>query len=444
MAMDVPRGKEVARRKLIRRIVYIALLVAAIPLITWGLSRLKPAAPSVDRATVWIDTVKRGPMVRDVRGLGTLVVEQYMWIPAEFESRVDKINFLPGATVHPNDVIMVLSEPDMELAAADLQWQIKAAQANLENLRVTLESQQLAQKATTEQVKSDMEQAQLQSDRDSQLTKLGLKSDLDTKLSVAKSEELKGRYALSKEQLDISDKSIQAQMDAQRVQIEKLEAAYKLKKEQVEQLTIRSATDGTLTQLGTTATPLEVGMRVAPGTILAKIAQPNKLKATLKIPETQVKDVAIGQAASIDTRNGIIPGHVSRIDPAAVNGTVDVDVARGRAAARSAAGFERGWNHHAGEVDRRGVRGPAGGWAAGREDHAVQAGCRQQRGAARSGFVGAQFGEQYRSGGRAEGRGSGDLVGYVGAGRVQPNSAQLNRDRKGAWGRGSWRLTKQL
>ena len=128
--MDVPRGREVARRKLIRRIVIIAVIVAAVPLITWGLSRLKPAAPSVDRATVWIDTVKRGPMVRDVRGLGTLVVEQYMWIPAEFESRVDKINFLPGATVHPNQVIMVLSEPDMELAAADLEWQIKAAQAN--------------------------------------------------------------------------------------------------------------------------------------------------------------------------------------------------------------------------------------------------------------------------------------------------------------------------
>jgi len=326
MAMDVPRGKEVARRKLIRRIVYIVLLVAAIPLITWGLSRLKPAAPSVDRATVWIDAVKRGPMVRDVRGLGTLVVEQYMWIPAEFESRVDKINFLPGAAVHPNDVIMILSEPDMELAAADLQWQIKAAEANLENLRVQLETQQLAQKATTEQVKSDMEQAELQQDRDSQLTKLGLKSDLDTKLSVAKWQELKGRYALSKEQLDISDKSIQAQVDAQKVQIEKLEAAYKLKKEQVDQLTIRSATAGTLTQLGTTTMPLEVGMRVAPGTILAKIAQPNKLKATLKIPETQVKDVAIGQSASIDTRNGIIPGYVSRIDPAAVNGTVDVDV----------------------------------------------------------------------------------------------------------------------
>jgi HlyD family secretion protein len=324
--MDVPRGKEVGRRKLIRRIVYIVILAAAVPLITWGLSRLKPAAPSVDRATVWVDAVKRGPMVRDVRGLGTLVVEQFMWIPAAFDSRVEKVNFLPGAKVRPSDVVMVLSNPQMDLDATDLEWQIKAAEANEENLRVTLQSQQLAQKATTEQVQSDMEQAELQADRDSQLSKLGLKSDLDTKLSVAKEHELKGRYALSKEQLDISDKAIRAQMDAQKVQIEKLQAAYKLKKEQVDQLVIRAGADGTLTQLGTSAMPLEVGMRVAPGTILAKIAQPNKLKATLKIPETQVKDVAIGQVASIDTRNGIIPGHVSRIDPAAVNGTVDVDV----------------------------------------------------------------------------------------------------------------------
>jgi HlyD family secretion protein len=203
---------------------------------------------------------------------------------------------------------------------------VKQAEANYDNLKVTLESQQLAQQSTTEQVKSDMEQADLQSDRDAQLSKLGLKSELDTKLSVAKFQELKGRYALSKQQLDISGQAIKAQLDAQKVQIEKLRAALKLKKEQVEQLTIRAGAEGTLTQLGTSATPLEVGMRVAPGAILAKIAQPNKLKATLKIPETQVKDVAIGQVASIDTRNGIIPGHVSRIDPASVNGTVDVDV----------------------------------------------------------------------------------------------------------------------
>jgi HlyD family secretion protein len=324
--MDVPRGKEVARRKLIKRIAFIVVVLAAIPLITWGLSRLKPAAPSVDRATVWIDGVKRGPMLREVRGLGTLVVEEFMWIPAAFESRVEKINFLPGAKVHPNDVVMILRNPQMELDQADLEWQIKQAQANYDNLRVTLDTQRLAQRSLTQQVKSDMEQAELQADRDRELSKLGLKSELDTKLSVAKSEELKGRYALSKEQLDIMSQSSKAQLDASKIMIDQKRAAYDLKKQQVEQLTIRAGVEGTVTQLGTATTPLEVGMRVAPGAILAKIAQPNRLKATLKIPETQVKDVAPGQVASIDTRNGIIPGHVSRIDPASVNGTVDVDV----------------------------------------------------------------------------------------------------------------------
>ena len=183
--MDVPRGKEVARRKLIRRIIIIAVVVAAIPLITWGLSRLKPAAPSVDRATVWIDTVKRGPMLREVRGLGTLVVEEFIWIPAAFESRVEKSNFLPGAKVHPNDVVMILKNPQMELDASDLAWQVKQAEANYDNLKVQLDTQQLAQRSTAEQVKSDMEQAELQADRDTQLSKLGLKSELDTKLSVA-------------------------------------------------------------------------------------------------------------------------------------------------------------------------------------------------------------------------------------------------------------------
>jgi HlyD family secretion protein len=324
--MDVPRGKEVARRKLIRRIVYIALIVAAIPLITWGLSRLKPAAPSVDRATVWIDTVKRGPMLREVRGLGTLVVEEFIWIPANFESRVEKMNFLPGAKVHPNDVLMVLSNPQMELDMTDLEWQIKQAEANYDNLQVQLQTAQLTQQASTEQVQSDMEQAGLQADRDRALNKLDLKADLDAKLSEAKWNELKGRLTLSKKQLEISNAAIKAQLDAQKILIEKTKAAYALKKQQVEQLTIRAGVDGVVTVLGTPQTPLEVGMRVAPGAILAKIAQPNKLKATLKIPETQVKDVALGQVASVDTRNGIIPGHVTRIDPASVNGTVDVDV----------------------------------------------------------------------------------------------------------------------
>jgi HlyD family secretion protein len=324
--MDVPRGKEVARKKLIKRIALIAVIVAAVPLITWGLSRLKPAAPSVDRATVWIDSVKRGPMLREVRGLGTLVVEEYNWIPAQFESRVEKLNFLPGAKLHPNDVIMVLKNPQMELDAADLEAQIKQAQAVYDNLKVTLETARLAQEAITEQVQSDMNQAGLQADRDKQLNKLDLKSDIDAKLSAAKWEDLKKRYDLSKKQLDINIESVKAQLENQKVAIENLRAKLALKKEQVDQLTIRAGVEGTLQQLGTTALPLEQGMRVQPGTILAKIAQPNRLKATLKIPETQAKDVAIGQVASVDTRNGIIPGHVTRIDPASTNGTVDVDV----------------------------------------------------------------------------------------------------------------------
>jgi HlyD family secretion protein len=324
--MDVPRGKEVARKKLIKRIALIAVVVAAIPLITWGLSRLKPAAPSVDRATVWIDTVKRGPMLREVRGLGTLVVEEYNWIPAQFESRVEKLNFLPGAKLQPNDVIMILKNPQMEQDVADLEAQIKQAQAVYDNLKVTLETARLAQEAITEQVQSDMNQAALQADRDQQLNKLDLKSDIDAKLSAAKWQDLKDRYVLSKKQLDINNESVKAQLENQSVAIENLREKYKLKKEQVDELTIRAGVEGTLQQLGTTALPLEQGMRVQPGTILAKIAQPNRLKATLKIPETQAKDVAIGQVASIDTRNGIIPGHVTRIDPASTNGTVDVDV----------------------------------------------------------------------------------------------------------------------
>lgn len=326
--MDIPRGKEVARRKLMKRIFLVAAGLGAIPLITFGLSRLKPAAPEVEMATLWPDTVKRGPMVREVRGLGKLVVEEYRWIPAQFDGRIEKINFLPGSRLRANDILMVLSNPDMELAANDLEWQVKQAEANYTNLKVTLESSQLQQKATTEQVRSDLMQAGLTAERDEQLTKAGLKSDLETRLSVAKADELKGRYAISKQQLDMSGQSIQAQLDSQKVQIEKLQAAFVLKKKQVEQLTIRAGADGVLQQLGAgaSAAPLEVGQRVVPGTVLAKVAQPSRLKAELLIPETQAKDVTIGQVASIDTRNGIVPGHVFRKDPAAVNGTIAVDV----------------------------------------------------------------------------------------------------------------------
>lgn len=324
--MDIPRGKEVGRRRVIRRTVLIVVGLIAIGSITYGLTKLKPAAPTVELATVWPDTVRRGPMLRQVHGMGTLVSENPVWIQANFDGRVDKILHQPGEVVHANDVLIVLTNPDMELAATDLEWQVKAAEATYRDLKVQLQTKQLQQKSTTEQTHSDYTQAKLTADRDEQLTKLGLKSELETKLSVAKSEELLNSYNLAKQQLDISGESIQAQLDASKVSIEKLRAAYELKKRQVEQLTIRAGVDGTLIQLGTTLQQLEVGQRVAPGAILAKVAQPSKLKATLKIPETQVKDVTIGQEASIDTRNGIIPGHVMRIDPAATNGSFDVDV----------------------------------------------------------------------------------------------------------------------
>ena len=231
--MDIPRGKEVARRKLITRMALGILALSAIAVVTVGSSRLKPAAPEVELATLWPDTVKRGLMVREVRGLGKLVVEDYIWIPAQFDGRIEKINFLPGSIVKATDVLMILSNPDMELAANDLEWQVKQAEANYTNLKVTLQSSQLQQQATTAQVKSDLMQASLTAERDQQLTKAGLKADLETRLSVAKAEELKNRYGLSQQQLDISGSSIQAQLDAQRVQIEKLKAAYELKKKQV-------------------------------------------------------------------------------------------------------------------------------------------------------------------------------------------------------------------
>lgn len=318
--MDVKR-EGVGRKKAIRRAILTVLLLAAAGGITFALSRLKPAAPTKERATVWIDGVKRGPMVRQVRGLGTLIPEEILFIPAQHEGRVDKVVLRPGVNVKEDTVLLVLSNPDMELQLVDLEWQIKAAEANLVDLRVKLETQKLALRSSSARVQSEFTQAKLTRDRDEALAKLSLKSDLELKLSVAKADELAGRLDIEKESLRIFEDSIRAQLDKEKVNIEKLRAARDLKKKQVDQLTIRSGTAGVLQQMA-----VEVGQRVTPGTLLAKVAQPWKLKAELKIAETQAKDIVIGQAAEIDTRNGIIKGQVSRIDPAVVNGTVTVDV----------------------------------------------------------------------------------------------------------------------
>jgi HlyD family secretion protein len=320
MAMDVPR-KGVRRAKIIRRTILIVVVLAAIPLITWGLSRLKPAAPTVERSVVWVDTVKRGPMLRQVRGLGTLIPEEVVWVPAVTDGRVDKVVYRPGVMVRPKTVILELSNPELSLAAADLEWQVKAAEANLTDLKVKLESQRLDQVSKTAQLHSEYVQAKLKFDRDAKLNKEGLTPDLNLELSKATAEELANRHNLEKKRLDISNESIEAQLAAQRVQIEKLRAAYELKRQQVNELKIQAGVDGVLQEMR-----VEVGQRVTPGTVLAKIAQPQKLKAELKIAETQAKDVQLNQVASVDTRNGLIAGRVMRIDPAVLNGTVTVDV----------------------------------------------------------------------------------------------------------------------
>ena len=282
---------------------------------------MKPAAPEVDASTVWPDTVRRGPMLRQVRGLGTLVPEEILFIAAQTDGRVDRIAVRPGAIVNVNTVLLQLSNPELELAANDAEWQVKAAEAGYTDLRVRLESQKLEQQSVAARVQSDFVQAKLKVDLEQKLGDAGLTSEINLKTTKAIADELGNRSSIEKKKVEISGESIEAQLAAQRVQIEKLRAAWHLKKAQVQQLTVLAGAQGVLQQL-----PVEVGQRLVPGTVLAKIAQPSKLKAELKIPETQAKDIVHGQKVDIDTRNGVILGRVSRIDPAVLNGTVTVDV----------------------------------------------------------------------------------------------------------------------
>jgi HlyD family secretion protein len=320
--MDIARPSA-ARARRIRRILYIVLAVGVIGAISLGVSRLKPAAPEVDLATVWPDTVKRGPMLRNVRGLGTLVPESILWIPATTEGRVERILLKPGVQVHPNTVLLQLSNPVLELDAVDTEFRLKGAEADYINLKVTLESARLTQESNAAQVQAQFAQAKLQADRDEALSKQGLLPDLNYRLSKVTADELATRHQIEQKRLSINFESVEAQLAAQRVRVDQLRALYALKRSQVDALNVRAGAEGVLQQL---PVPIEVGQRVTPGTPLAKVVEPKRLKAELKVAETQAKDILIGQPASIDTRNGFVPGRVSRIDPAAQNGTVTVDV----------------------------------------------------------------------------------------------------------------------
>jgi len=321
--VDVPRQTN-KRRRALTRTLYGVGGVTVLAAITLGLSRLKPAAPSVARATVLVDTVKRGPMVRQVRGLGTLVPEEIRWIPAATEGRVERILIKPGTAVKPESVILELSNPELESAAMDTAWQLKAAEADEASLKVKLQSQLLDQKAAFATVQANAKQGRLQAEADAELAKHGLISNLQMSLSTSRAEESATRQDLEEKRLAIAEESMQAELAAQEARLEQLRAQANLKHSQVRQLRVRAGIEGVLQQL-----PVEVGQRIAPGGTLAKVTVPGRLKAELKIAETQAKDVQIGQRASIDTRNGLAEGTVSRVDPAVQNGTVTVDVALG-------------------------------------------------------------------------------------------------------------------
>src|SRR5262245_48500644 len=304
------------------RIIYAAAGVVVLLSVTIGLARLKPAAPTVERSAVWIDTVRRGPMLRQVRGLGTLVPEEIRWIPALTEGRVERILIQPGTQVDKDSVILELSNPQLDLDALDASWQLKAAEAEYVNLKVRLESQRLDQVAATATVEAGQKQARLQANADEALASQGLVSDITLKISQSRAEEMNTRLDIEQKRLAINNESIEAQLHVQEARLEQLRALAALKRRQVEGLKVRAGIAGVLQQL-----PVEVGQQIAPGATLAKVTVPGRLKAELRIAETQAKDILLDQKAAIDTRNGVVPGRVIRIDPAVQNGTVKVDVA---------------------------------------------------------------------------------------------------------------------
>jgi HlyD family secretion protein len=320
-AMDKPRP-DVAAQKRKRRIITIAAVALGVILATIGLSRLKPAVPTVERSTVWIDTVKRGPMVRQVRGLGTLVPEDIRWIAANTEGRVEKINIWPGTKVEPDEVILELSSPELEQSAHEAESKAKGAEADLATSRATLQRELLDQESKSAVAHSAYEQAKMERQTNDQLAKNGLVADLVYKTSKIKEEECQKSDEIELKRLAFARDSIEPQLTAKQAAVDQANQLAKLKFDQVEALHVRAGMSGVLQQL-----PVQIGQRLKAGDNLARVADPTKLKAQVKIAETQAKDIQIDQKAIIDTRNGVANGHVTRVDPAVEQGTVNVEVA---------------------------------------------------------------------------------------------------------------------
>lgn len=322
--MDIQRPASVAQAKKRKQIMLGVVGILVIGLVSVVLARLKPAAPTVERATVWVDTVKRGPMVRQVRGLGTLVPvdEARRWVPASTQGRVERIVLRPGVQVTPDTVVLELSDPQVQQALNDAEQQLRAAEADYNSLKARLDAETLNQRAQAAIVRADYQNAQTEREMNEGLSKDGLVSNLILKQSVVRAESLGTRNTIETDRLKVTEASARAQLMSAQALIDQRRSNYNLRRSQVDLLRVRAGMSGVLEQV-----PVEVGQQVQPGTNLVRVADPTRLKAELRIAETQARDLTIGQIASVDTRNGFIPGKVIRIDPAAQNGTVTVDVA---------------------------------------------------------------------------------------------------------------------
>jgi HlyD family secretion protein len=319
--MDIPREGQAQKRR-VKRSIAIVAGIAVISLITFGLSRLEPAAPTVKKETIWMETVQRGAMMRSVRGPGTLVPEDVRWISAPVEGRVERIPALPGVVVEADTVLLEMRDPEIEQAAVEAESQLKAAQAEYQNLKAQLDSQILSQQAQVTSAQSESSQAKMQAEADTKLAKDGLVPEIKQKMSQMRSEQLGKQATIEVARYEQNKRSATAQLAAQRARVEQMQALYALRRRQVESLTVRAGIPGVLQEL-----PVQVGQSVTPGTVLARVARPERLKAELHIPEGQAKDVAVGMTAQIDTRPAIVTGRVVRVAPSSQDGTVTVDVA---------------------------------------------------------------------------------------------------------------------
>jgi len=317
--MDIPRFG-VARSKKIRRILFLIAFILVATAATYGLSKLKPAAPSVDRAIIFSGKVQRGLMLRDIHGTGTLVAD-FRWIPAGRDGLVEKINVRIGDVVSPNTILAELSNPDLVQTLMDSSFQIKAAEAELAAKRTGHENGVINQQILIANLDAAAQRAKLQADTDDELAKRGLISQITVRFSHLEAVNSASQVEREKQRVDINAKSAAAEIAAQEARLEQLRATYEMRKRQIDELKIRAGVSGVLQQVS-----IEGGQRIAAGAPVAKVAEPGHLKAQLRVAETQAKDILVGQIASLDILNAMIPGRVVHIDPAAIQGTVTVDV----------------------------------------------------------------------------------------------------------------------